>query len=50
MFQFFNFEEEPMSEEEQEKSTLGKFKKGSSVKKSQKAEVMETQVGSYLLK
>lgn len=28
-FQCFNFEEEPMTEEEQEKSTLGKLKKGS---------------------
>jgi len=31
-FQCFNFEEAPMTEEEQEKSTLGKFKKGSQVR------------------
>lgn len=30
-FQCFNFEEKPMTEEEVEASTLGKFKKGSTV-------------------
>lgn len=32
-FQCFNFEEKPMTEEEVEASTLGKFKKGSTVAK-----------------
>lgn len=31
-FQCFSFEEAPMTEEEQEKSTLSKFKKGSKMK------------------
>lgn len=32
-FQCFNFEEKPMTEEEVEASTLGKFKKGSTTAK-----------------
>lgn len=48
-FQCFNFEEEPMTEEEQEKSTLGKFKKGSQVRGKKNADEVKNDLGNVLL-
>jgi len=48
-FQCFNFEEAPMTEEQQEKSLMGKMKKGSSVHKSAKAMKVEKVVGNSLV-
>lgn len=51
-FQCFNFDEEPMTEEEQEKSTMNKFKSGSKMnfKAKEEAKVIESKVGDFMRK
>jgi magnesium-transporting ATPase (P-type) len=48
-FQCFNFEERPMTKEETEASTLGKFKSGSSALKPKSAAEINDAVGSALV-